>query len=587
MKYSNNAAMLHALVLTILLTAAFTGCSTTPKKAEKKIETVEEKPVQWINPAIEQAQALLKQGSYSSLIQAVEKIKSAGLAEDPSGSEITYLAENLYKIIYPEITDKLPSIKNLSYSGKYKKYFDDFDNSGPAELSKTTSESGADFFELLLPALILLKNTAIQFPEDYLKKIIDMLKDASGKDVNSVLPPYLTAAANKVLKNQSKEIENLKKSLSLDPTFYPAKIKLARIYTLSSPKSTETLKTAKSLLEETLKQIPPEADVYKMLALAYLYMHEYSKAMTPAAKALMISPGRIDLLLLRARILKDSGKPDQALRMYSLVLKINPKEKDALLAKAELLFNHENKLADALRILSKARKMYPKDPFFPELKGSILLKAGRDNEGLKELSRALDLQPGRLSALRLLLQNAISMKRWIQGAIYLSQILEQSESEDDLNLAYTIFNNLGDTRQALVYAGKLYKSETKEKYTDFYARELHANGKDKEALQIIQKGLEKLHSNKVKSNLYRLRAYITEKTDRKAALQDLRNSLILNPDNFGTIIKIAQVYSDMRMYRKATLYLKHAVSIQPNNPGLKIQLDQAESAAEDTGQKIE
>ncbi len=402
MKYSNNAAILYALVPAILLIAAFTGCSTTPKKAEKKIETVEEKPGQWINPAIEQAQALVRQGSYSSLIQALEKIRSAGLTEDPSGSETAYLAGNLYKIIYPEITGKLTSIKNLRYSGRYKKYFDDFDNSPPAELPKAAYKSGADFFELLLPALILLKDSTIKFPVDYLKKTIYMLKEASEKDVNSVLPPYLTAAAYKVLKNRSKEIENLKKSLSLDPAFYPAKIRLARIYTSGSPGSMESLKTAKSLLEESLKQIPPEADVYKMLALAYLYMHEYGKAMTPAAKALMLSPGRIDLLILRARILQDSGKPDQALRMYNLVLKINPKEKDALLAKAELLFRNENKLADALRILSKAGKMYPKDASFPELKGSILLKAGRDNEGLKELSRALDLQPGRLSVLRLL-----------------------------------------------------------------------------------------------------------------------------------------------------------------------------------------
>lgn len=569
-----NRLYIITLLFTVLFAGFLIGCSTAPKKTKT---TEVKQSVKQVSPIIKQAETLLKTGSYSSIIDAVKKIKAGNLLNEPEGSEVVYLSKKIYKLIYPELEGKFPSVETITYAGKYKKYFDAIDKNTPFNPLQHPEQTEPNFFESLLPAMILVKKHHPEIKKDYLEKLEKSLRSTLGKTKNSVITYYLIALADESLKKKNDEIAGLKKSISVDNTFYPAKIKLARIYLKNNNEKKENLEEAAELLTSAAATIPPNTDILKMLAETYFNLKDYSKAETSSANALLLDPKREDLILLRAKILKAAGKWQQAFRMYNLALKFNPKQRDALLYEGEILFYNENNLAASLAILNNGEKAYPDDPAFPEFKGRILLQAGKDNEGLKELNKALKIQPGRISTLRMLLQNSISMKRWIQGAMYLSQILEKSKSEEDLKLAYTIFKNLGDSQQALTYAEKLYKLGKEEEYTGFYIEQLYANGKEKDALRLIKENLPKLQNKIVKSNLYLYRAEIIEKSDQNGALTALRKSLMLYPDNLKAIVKISQLYSNLHMYRRAGLYLKHAVYLDPNNPGLKIQLQQVQN----------
>jgi len=482
-------------IFIVLLSLIFAGCKTTPK--EIKTEEVKQ-PVKPVNPAITEAEKLLKKGSYESIIEAVKKLKDENLLKDPKGAEIAYLSREIYKLIYPELKSKFPPIDTIEYSGTYRRYFGIVGKAIPLEAS-------TDYFNLMLPGMVMAGKHQSKIDKSYLEELKKSLVSAIDINPDAPIPYYLLALTEEALKNTDNEINNLKKSIKTDRNFYPAEIRLVQLYINGKGKN-------KNFIEE----------------------------------------------------------------------------RDALLAKGEIIFYNENNLTGSLDILNSGEKAYPKDPSFPELKGRILLEAGKDNEGLKELNNALELQPGRISTLRMLLQNSISMKRWIQGAIYLSQILEQSSSEEDLKLAYTVFKNLGDTGQALTYAEKLYKLGTDEEYTGFYIEQLYTSGKMKEALKLITENLPKIRSRFVKSDLYLYKAKIIEKSDKNEALTALRKAIMLYPDNLKAIIKISQLYSNLHMYRRAGLYLKHAVQLDPNNPGLKIQLKQVMdlySGAFDQGMK--
>ncbi|MCD6120742.1 MAG: tetratricopeptide repeat protein [Spirochaetales bacterium] len=558
-----NKIHIFIVLLSLIFAGFFAGCKTTPK--EIKTEEVKQ-PVKPVNPAITEAEKLLKKGSYESIIEAVKKLKDENLLKDPKGAEIAYLSREIYKLIYPELKSKFPPIDTIEYSGTYRRYFGIVGKAIPLEAS-------TDYFNLMLPGMVMAGKHQSKIDKSYLEELKKSLVSAIDINPDAPIPYYLLALTEEALKNTDNEINNLKKSIKTDRNFYPAEIRLAQLYINGKGKNKNFIEGSK-LLETAASIIPPNADVQKMLAEAYYSLKEYGKAEASSANALLLKPKREDLVLLRAKILKASGKWQQALRMYNLALKFAPEQRDALLAKGEIIFYNENNLTGSLDILNSGEKAYPKDPSFPELKGRILLEAGKDNEGLKELNNALELQPGRISTLRMLLQNSISMNRWIQGAIYLSQILEQSSSEEDLKLAYTVFKNLGDTGQALTYAERLYKLGTDEEYTGFYIEQLYTSGKMKEALKLITENLPKIRSRFVKSDLYLYKAKIIEKSDKNEALTALRKAIMLYPDNLKAIIKISQLYSNLHMYRRAGLYLKHAVQLDPNNPGLKIQLKQ-------------
>ncbi len=555
-----------------------TGCaSTKPKELPKtpiKTETTPPPPRE--NPKITDAKKLLKSGKVKDLERVISLISENNLSKDSKGEEILYLARSFFEILYPMFRDdntynKINSIKS-EYSGKYYKAMESVKKGKaiPQEELKALSDS-KDFFELVIPGFVLLTREDAKLPIGYLEDLNTLSHRAKNTAPQSFIPEYINALVYKKENVKGDEVLSLQNTLRLYPEYYPAKLRLAEI--LLTNKSAEDTPKALKLLLEVKKLRKEDTKFLKLLADAYIKNKNYKEASNAIAKAIVLSPSDISLLFLRAKLLEYEGEWEKALKVFNLVLLKDRDNKEAILEKARVLHKLK-KYKSALSILYAAEKKYPSEPIFPELRGSILLEESKDEEGLKALNKALKLDPGRISTLRLLLKNAIKMKRWMQGAIYLSRILEKSDAEEDIFLAYTVFKNLGDPEQTLLYAERLYKLGTKEKYSYYYANALHASGKDKEALKLITKELKKVKSHEVKSNLYLLEALIVKKKDKDKALNLLRHALFENPNNFDALLPISYLYISKNELRKASLYLKQAVRLRPNSPGLKIQLKQ-------------
>ncbi|HEC61473.1 MAG TPA: tetratricopeptide repeat protein, partial [bacterium] len=330
-------------------------------------------------------------------------------------------------------------------------------------------------------------------------------------------------------------------------------------------------------------------------------------------EALANDPQDSGFLLLRANLLQAQGNWPQAIKPLNLLLNDFPNTRGAYLLKGKILYYNMKNREGALNLLRDAAKRFPEDAETLELIGMILLENANLVEGLKMLEDALVLDPERVSLLRTLLGTSVSLKRWIQAGIYLSRIIDLSEGAaettvaeaaaaetsgqetisigtatigkmttplrgEDLVQAYQIYSNLEDSNQALYYAEKLYQETEFDVSWPIYATALLVVGRRQDAQIVIDDGLQQTLDKPVRSELLLLKARDIE--DNLQRLRYLQESLLANPDSRETLVLISRLYLQQEQPRKAVIYLKHALTLEPDNESLQTRLEKAESLLE-------
>ena len=553
-----SATLLPAFVLTL-------GCATEP-------ETIEE-PSPGPDPALmEAAGELIEQGAPEHLRRAVEMLRDPA-PSFPEAQELAAFALALFDLLYPELAeaDYLSGVVFSAYTGPYSRTLDRAANGQPPIAG--AAAVGKGFFDFVVPTLFLARvedSEAGARISDF-SGYLGLLEQARRQNRSSVLPPYLQGRIRELQSRLDQAAALYRSSIDQASSFYPGRQRLAALL-LQQGQTAE----AAALLEKVAELLPREGSVLYPLAEAYYETGQLEAASTAVARVLLEDPDRPDALLLRARILAAEGNWNQALRLLNLLLYQHPDNREAYLLAARLRYEEAVDPEGALELLAEAEGQFPEAPEFPELAGRIYLDTGRDGEGVNKLQRALDLQPGRVSTLRLLLSNAMRMRRWLQAAIYLSEILEQEQSKEDLLQAIEIYRSLGDPAQVLYYAEALYQGNPTVGNLVVYARALLSADQPEEAAVLVERGLEQADTPALHSTLLTLQASLVEEPEEALAL--VREALMEYPQNYLALIKIAELYVDQRELRKASLYLKQAIALDPNNAALRVQLQSIEKA---------
>jgi Tfp pilus assembly protein PilF len=314
---------------------------------------------------------------------------------------------------------------------------------------------------------------------------------------------------------------------------------------------------------------PEDAASLRRQAEAALADGQMDLAQERSARALELEPHEPESLLLRARVLAASGGWPQALRL----LELEPVAELAqgVLLRAEILAVRAREEELALELLRAAQNRIPEDARLPELEGRILLATGRENEGRDRLQRALELDPEREPALRLLLEQAVRAERWEEAAVYLERLHAAEGSETDLALAYRVQERLGRTERALAYATRLYDARP-EAYAVEYASALLASGDGEEALRVVDQHLA-ASAPLLSSRLLVIRAEALEIRDPDLALQALQQALALDPANFSALVRLGELHAARKDYRRARQYLRLALELDPSNAELAARLE--------------
>ncbi len=526
-------------------------------------------------PLIQNARRLLSTGSPDSLEEAARALSLPDAAGSPGTAGLLELGRELFSALYPEMKDN-PFPADAA-GGAYAPLFE----AVRANTVVVPDPAETDFFKLIVPGLILLHP-----PEGMddvtlsaLEKAFAAADEKTGKI--SVLPPYLRGLS--IYRRASSGTEGtggveaaeilalFQESIQRDPSFYPGIMAMADLYAVQG-KYTDAL----TLLNDAAAILPDSASILKKISATALSAGKSQAALDASAKALLISPDDAEASMIRARAFEQQGSWYQAIRIIDTVLKRDPDMADAIRLQARLLADKAGNREEAVKLLTDAEARFPTDPAYPELLGRILLDAGRGNEGEAALVRALDLAPGRMNALELLLNYSMRTGRWLQAKSYLTRILELSGAGQYVAAGYTIAWNLGDYQAAADYARKLVSLGYGESPQYQLARALHALGNDAEALTMAEKGVADAKTPAVKSRFLYLRAAITGPSEPEKAVADLRMALLADSVNLDALLLISDLLAASKDFHAAVLYLKQAAALSSEDAGIKARIAELE-----------
>jgi len=203
---------------------------------------------------------------------------------------------------------------------------------------------------------------------------------------------------------QAKLSPNEKKAIEQPPTTDLAAFDLyshAKSLLLTaflSATSEPDLRKAIELLDEAVKRDPSFFDAYCQLASAHEVLYAVKGDHTPARLALVEAAVQAAIRL----------RPDAA---------------ETHLARAEYLYSGLRDYAGALAELEIARRALPNDPRLFELTGSILRRRGQQEEGLRNLERAAELDPRNFNTLQQIAGSYLPLGRYAEAIAALDRAL--------------------------------------------------------------------------------------------------------------------------------------------------------------------
>ena len=229
---------------------------------------------------------------------------------------------------------------------------------------------------------------------------------------------------------QAKLSPNEKKAIEQPPTTDLAAFDLysrAKSLLLTagfSATSEPDLRKAIELLDEAVKRDPSFFDAYCQLA----YAHEFLYAVSGFDH----TPARLAL----------------AEAAVQAATRLRPDAAETHLARAQYLYYGLRDYAGALAELEIARRALPNDPRLFELTGYILQRRGQQEEGLRNLQRAVELDPRNFYTLQQIALSYQSLRRYAEAIAALDRALaivpENAETRADRGLVYLFWK--ADTR---------------------------------------------------------------------------------------------------------------------------------------------
>ncbi|GMO29576.1 MAG: hypothetical protein Ta2F_04980 [Termitinemataceae bacterium] len=512
------------------------------------------------NPKINEINILVEGGKYSQLQKALTLIEEYGFGETEYGRLTSAIAVTLLIDVYNETKDTLPRPRPPQ-TETYAKIL-----SAAAQGDYRTPPYGcSDYLELTLPFLAFINIDSQTLGTEYETKrinsdVIDNLKKAVSINPSGIIAAYFLGLAYEKT-GKPKEAQTLYAStLKIDEEFFPAMLGNARIL-----HSNDEDDSVVAMFTELMRLYPNNFMIQRHLAEEYFWRQNWQQASELFDNVLKSDQHNAKLLLKQTRTqieLKNYIRAQMLLDTYNSE---NPEKKESRFLLARLQYEGFKNKESALAIMRQLNKNNSGDYEFQLYLARILIESAdiaEQNEGRTILKRLMNY--GSLDVLELAASDAVRRSSWQEARDYQQRILPQRRNSADLLNSFSIEQGLGNKQNALVFARELRnKYPENEDGNIAYITALIENGRETDALDLIDKRLAILGTGSYKSRYYFLRSRL--KTD-DAALSDLRSSIFENPRNVDALKAIFEIYHNNGDEKRAVYYLRQAAALSPNDP---------------------
>ena len=505
----------------------------------------------------EEIRSLTETGVLSSMLQALELIRSRNLGNVEFGRVMNGINVILIKLVYPDSPAPLPNI-DLPQTSSYTRIIKEAENGNYVRPSETST----DFLEYILPFLALNGQTK---PEILSEMARDIAKAAEMRP-DSVLPPYLLGVLQERAGRYSDAEAAYRRAYQISDECYPAMAGIARIRRLSG-----NSREAVTILTDLITRNPDSKETKRQLAVTYFESRDWARALSIVDEILQSEPRNGEVLLMKASILIEQGQFPSANAALDTYSAINSNNRDYLFFRARVQAEGNRSRDSALNYLRSILRSNPEDAQALAYASNLLMESNRpadQTEGRELLERLRRMSGSSVEVLSLSLRDSVRRENWQEAQGFLNRILSVRRTAQDLTDGYYIERGLGNNGRALTYARELYERDTTNNdYTVTYISALIDNNRRDEASRLLENRINSSDSGVVKSRYYFLRSRI--QSNQEAALGDLRSSLFEDPRNIDAIIAAFEIYHNRREERRAVYYLRQALAISPDNPRLK------------------
>ena len=499
----------------------------------------------------------IENGSPDSIRSAMASLRqSKGSELDEVSKVLASVSADIMKIVWPseKITWDIPSVtEDTPYTGAINSVKQGVFDS---------STGNVDFLSTLLPALVILNNTADISVYDSCEKAA---KAALQLRSDSVLANYILASVFEKKRN----FESAEKYLeaAYNASSKTEEIGLAYVRVLRGNGKLAQASDVLGGIESSSNDI----SVLKQNAYIAFDSGDYDAAELYVARVLQQTPNDLEFLLFRAKILVEKNDYIHAVSLLDVYARQDSTSIDYLILRARVQLDWSKNTSAATETVEKALQLYPDNVDALMFAARISSETDSPVAGkyADELAaRVLEKRPGNQEAMIYALDGLIQRENWQEAYSASRNLVNSGNVNSSVVEKYVnVCIRLGKYNEAYEYAKTRYDANpSDEVLLQTYILAYSRVGNRDAVVKYIDSMMNS-SSAKVKSYLYYRRSFL-QLTEEKA-LADLRSSLIANPRNSDALFRLYELYYDKQDYRKAQYYLRQVVAINPNDTSFK------------------
>ena len=497
----------------------------------------------------------VENGSPESLRLAMSKIRKNESEYEANEKVLIYVASKIMAKVWPsekitwevfDVADDNPYVGALN--SVEKGVFD-------------SSTGNEDFLTTLLPALLVVSPS---FDLSLSSQCKNALEAALNRNSSSVVANYLMGVLLEKQSNISGAVLFYKKAY--ESTNNSKEIALAYSKALRTAGDT---KTAAEVISAVSNE--NDLDVIKQKAYIAFENRELEKAEAYVGRVLQQNPTELEFVLFRAKILVEKNDYIHAVYLLDMYARQESSSHDYLILRARVQLDWSKNMTAATETVEKALQLYPDsiDALMLAARISSITDSPVAGQYADDLAaKVLEKNPGNEIALSYALAGLVQRENW-KDAYEISKKLIES-SKVDSNSVYNhvlICTQLQKYSEAYEFSKKQHeKNPEDEQLLMAYVLAYTHTGNRDAVVKYIDSLIES-SSPKMKSYLYYRRSYLQFSEDK--VLADLRSSLISNPRNSDSLLRLYEIYYGKQDYRKAQYYLRQVVAINPNDSSVK------------------